>query len=78
MAGKQHRLFMLLMLFPFRQPDEHPQAEKTLVSMQADTTGTIVKFLTENGAPVTPGQVCMFKASVWQQLLHLQSQVSAV
>ena len=24
---------------------------------RADATGTIVKFLTENGAPVTPGQV---------------------
>lgn len=32
------------------------EAMKLMNEIEADATGTIVKFLTENGAPVTPGQ----------------------
>ena len=44
------------------------QDSKLCMNMQADATGTIVKFLTPNGAPVTVGQVSF----TWP---HIQADV---
>ena len=38
---------------------------------QADATGTIVKFLTPNGAPVTVGQVSIHASRMGKTLLAL-------